>query len=339
MRKKIAILIVVILIGVGLTPFAISSNACFADEDSVGTNASTFYLNTENGGELLINLVIENRLNRPIDVDIANWHNYAHPDETQTWIEPEWLKSITPESITLPIGGQTIANIVYDIPEEAPEVKYITWIKIDTQDWEKPITVIIRKGEAAKDIEFAVSPSYFKVSVKTGATKTYTNWQDITVINKCGSELLAYPIAEGKVEPLEITASSSIKHTSEEVGTVYQNIPTKQAQEWFDTNHTKDNPLAVGANSRKGLPWGLEIPNDIKNGHYVFGIRIASANEKANSININYVVWVLLDIDRTKSNSSLPSWLWIFLGLGGGIVGVIAITEVRRRVNFRFARD
>lgn len=340
MRKKVVILIIVMLLGACLAPFAIASNTCFAEDiDPVGVNSATFYVNTENGGDVLVTLAVENHQSEPIDVEFSDWSKYTYPDSTQTWIEPEWLVSIDPSSITLPVGGQTIANVLYHIPEDAAEIKYITWVKVKVGEWQKPITIIIRKGEAIEEVDFAVSPSYFKVSVKTGATKTYSNWQDIMVINKAGSELLAYATAERKDAPLEITAESSIKHTEEEIGDIYQNISTEQAQQWFETNYTEENPFTIPASGKKGLPWGLEIPNSVKNGKYVFGIRIASANHTNSMLNINYKVWVLLDINRTESSGlSIAVWMWILAGISAGIIGVIIVTEIRRRVNFKFSR-
>lgn len=330
--KKLTIIVLILVLSICLVP-----SSSLAEGDPVGVSSSIFYLDTENGGEVLINLAIENKLNESIEVEVSDWHDYTYPDSTQQWINPKWLVSVEPNTFDLPVGGQGIANILFDIPEDADEVKYITWIKVTVGGWQKPVTVIIRKGEASEAIDFSVSPSYFKILVQRGTgTTQYINWSPIVVKNKCKNEILTYASAEDRTEPLEITAGSSIQHTNAEIGTVYENIRNSEAQEWFGTSYTRENPLPIEGYVKGNLSWSLDVPEDVKDGKYVFGVRVEAIQFEGSTsnININYVIWMLVDVNRVENgnNNSDNSFMWWLVYIGGGIIGLLILNEIRLRV-------
>jgi len=400
MRKILITVVLIATLGVCLVPIGVSADV----SDPVGTSASTFYLDTSTGGEVLVNLGIENVTDHPVVVKVENWYNYTYPSSDQSWIDPEWCVEIEPNEATLPVGGQMIANILYDIPEDAEEIKYITWIRVDVAGWQKPITVIIRKGAASEAVEFSVYPAYYRLLADTyGAHVTvgsYHGENQLTVKNKAKNELSAYALIEDRGEPLILDEDSSIKryvyegtttrakanrlidtgadfigtwvdegwkvtnldtgatgyvtgvssdtelvldgnimnvsgsrYKLEEVGTTYENISLTEAQAWFSTSYTETDPLLVSGKSEKKLIWSLDIPNDVENGHYVLAMRVKALDYSQNTVKVNYVVWVLVDVYRTPRSG--VDWQVVVLGILGAslfavIVGPPAVRRIRK---------
>jgi hypothetical protein len=299
---KLSLLLVAILVAILIVPVLSVS----AIDDPVGVNSSLFYIDTKEGGEAVINLTIENKTSGEIEVKISSWWNYTHPDADEEWIDPLWVTAIIPQVQVLPVKGQMISNIQFTVPADAAEVRYKTWIRVAVNGWEKPITVVIRKGKAIAVIDFAVSPFFHRMSV-TG----YPGYIDMTTIeagdlqpiiwvrNKSSISLAAYATAESPDKDIEITQDSSITHTAEEVGTIYKVVPTAQSQEWFQTQYTLESPLPVKGYDTGLLYWSLSVPDEVVDGHYAMGVRV-QLTESSSMLVKDYVVWLLLDVEREQ---------------------------------------
>jgi len=350
MKRRIIILATIIIISLCLTPFAISSGACFADiVDPVGVSSSLFNINTENGGETVITLTISNKLNEELNIKVSLWNDYTNMGEGETNINPDWVKSISPSEQLVPAKGGMTTNITFDIPIQAEELKYKTWLKVKVLDypeeggyWEKPITVIIRKGEAAEEIDFGVTPAYYRllvnskdahITVDQSGSNQYTNFTPIVVKNKCGTTIEVYANAEDRNKDLVIDDTSAIKHTISEVGTVYKHINEDTAKSWFSSPYTMESPLLVSSQQKGNLTWSLDIPDNIVDGHYVFGVRVAPTENAGNTININYMVWILLDVERGNTSDNISISWWIAIGIVGTILAIYIVQKVRYRIN------
>jgi len=339
--RNITIVILATILVVCLFPVGVLADI----EDPIGVNTDAFYINTENGGEAVITLSITNKLEKGINIEVSDWHDYTSTGEKETSVNPEWITSISPDSQLVPQNGAMTTNIVFNIPEEAEEVRYKTWLKIKVLDypqeggyWEKPITVIIRKGQAIDEVDFSVTPAYYRMSVNeynahitvdTSGSNEFTSYTPIKVRNKCGIDVSAYATAEDKGSPLVISETSAIDHTASEIGLAYENISTLTAQEWFSTPYTKDNPLVVNPQRTESLEWSINIPDDLENGHYVFGVRIASTNNADNMVNINYVIWMLLDVER--GSQQLSTFWWVVIGTIVILTGIYVMRKVKER--------
>ncbi len=308
--KKLLPLVVMMFLAIWAFPIIPVS----AIEDPIGVNSSLFHVDTEQGGELVVNIAIENKLGSQIEVTVSSWYNYTYPDEGESWIEPSWVTNIIPSTQILPIGGQMITNVQFTIPADANETQYKTWIKIAVGGWEKPITVVIRKGRAIQVIDFSVSPSYYRMSVvgfpaHIDVVDASDNQSPpIGVKSKCGMMIGAYATAESPDKSIEITESSSIKHTPEEVGIIFNPVPTEDAQQWFSTPYNQNSPLSIKGYSTGYITWSLSVPDNVSDGYYAIAVRV-QPTQSSGSIVKNYVIWMLLDVDRTDASNSRPYWL------------------------------
>lgn len=318
--KLIFLVIALVLVGLLLPIGSVQ-----AISDPIGVSSTIFYIDTKEGGEALIKLGVDNVTTEPIEVKVSLWNKFTYPDTGTQWIDSSWCSSISPDTQILPVGGGMISNIQFSIPADAPEVKYITWIKVAVGGFEKPITVIIRKGAAIQKIDFSVGPAYYRMLADRYPAHIDVDGlggtNPIGVRNKSSVPLSVYAIAEKANEDITITESSSIEHTEEEVGTVYESISAETAQDWFSTDYTLDSPLSVDGFNRADLTWSLDIPDSVANGHYVLGVRIAPAEGGSGLIVTNYLVLVLVDVQREHGGGWLGNnWMYLVAGLAGLLV-------------------
>jgi hypothetical protein len=79
------------------------------------------------------------------------------------------------------------------------------------------------------------------------------------------------------------------------------------------TSYTKDSPLSVSGYNTSYISWVLSMPDSVPNGHYVLGVRIQPANNSNGMIVKNYVIWMLLDVQRSHGRGGGFPYIWLSL--------------------------
>jgi len=352
-NKVMIITLAILFITIELIPLKVSADI----SDPIGTSQNIFYIDTKTGGESVITLTIDNLLDQSVPIEVVNWYDYTNMGEGETSINPEWVTDIDPDYQTVPNDGAMTSNITINIPDDAEEVKYKSWIKVKVYDypdiggyWEKPITVIIRKGKAIQEVEFGVTPSYYRMLANTSSAYISVDSTDdipLTINNKSGIGVNYCATAEARSSDIIVDANSSIKVSDTDINTyatidkntgdwtiAYKAIKDDEAKSWFSTAYTWDNPLYVEARTKGNLVWSLKIPDSLDNGHYVFGVRVAPLESSGNNVVTNYVVWILLDVDRDQHFKFNYYWLLCLLIIPFIIV-LIRSKKRKTRRNFK----
>ena len=355
MRKGLSavlLIMTVVLIGMALLPIASSAE----ENDPFNVNTAVFWADfPSSGGTCYIDLYVQNVSNETEDISVSLWDKYTYPDGGSKWINPDWITSITPNSLILQPGQNALFSVGITLDSSVNEdYSYITWIKVtDGVRLEKPITVWIRKGKAVPAYDFSLTVgSYYFLTVSGGpnahlAVDDPTDKENspIGIRSKTATNTKFWAAVESPSYDDKITQdrvndpkSSLFYGKQSEVGNNYVALSEEAANKWLkigtsDNWITKNNPLQLKPYAVGYLPWSLTIPDDTPNGHYWLWIHVMPAEAPGQSISIDYISKMYITIDRSASSSkgfwSSHSYIAIMLGTIGVLGVARAGIEVR----------
>lgn len=333
-----------------------------AENDPFNVNSSLFWADfpSSDGGIGYVDIYVQNTQRVSQTITVSPWIQYTYPDAEATggWIKPEWIPSITPNELLLSPSQSALFSVCFQLPADAPEKVFKTWIKVSNGEVNKPITVWVRKGAAVPTYSFGLtagSGAYLCKVKGYGAEAVIDNPLNETVgpigiRSKCSATTKFQAVIEEPAEVDEVTGE--VRHNDaitqarvddsrsaifygkqEEVGNVYQGLDVDTASEWLKigddrTPCTLANPLIVEPYATAYIPWSLTIPDDVPNGCYWVWVHIKAAgptNVGATGIGIDYMSKIYIEINRSHG----PSWSLglIIIGIGGGLLVLLFISR------------
>jgi hypothetical protein len=343
--KKAIILAAFMVLVLSAVPMAVHADG----EDQFMVDKALHWIDCPTAGQYTIQLIITNKAGYDKVFGVSSdWWNYTTVDPGEEWIDPSWVTQIVPEEQILPNNGMMIVNVTYSIPESAMNKRFKTWLRVydSPTSLDKAITVIIRTGDKIPKMAYSVTPGSYRLRVfGTGAEVILDDANDknappIMVRSECNVESGFFASAETPGNDIVISADSAIPHSEDEVGLSFAALSTEEARLWFTSDFTIDNPLVIPPFSKGYITWKLAVPDEVPNGHYAMGIRVEPA-EMGAGVGINYVIWLLVEIDRSGSSiagtwlGSIGNWIrhdWPFIvGIGLLIaLGIVAAKKLQK---------
>lgn len=307
-------------------------------DDPFLVNYSAWTLDYPVSGSQSITLIVTNTSGTTQDIVVSSWWDfYEYSDPSYSWIDPSWCTRINPSTQTLLPGETMVSNVEFTLPSNAPDAKWITWIKVSGGGLDKPVVVALRKGTAIPMYDYAISPGDYLLEVTGyGASAMVSDPIDtkappITVKNKSNTTglfmalLTDCPQQTGSPKGItKISPDSALQHTPDEVGLELTNITAEEAGDWISFSATADAPLEVGPKLSKMINWSLNIPDSLPNGNYLMLVKIKPASspgfgEGETGVNINLGTFIRLKVDRHETDTGLGIWP---IALAGGLVAL-----------------
>lgn len=346
MKYVVLIVIAICLIGSVFSYFPIVNGV----EDPFTINYSLWYLDYPRGGSQSITLIITNVSGVTEDIVVSSWWNfYEYTDPSYSWIDPSWCTRINPSTQTLLPGESMISNVEYTVPDNVPDAKWITWIKVSEGTLDKPVTVALRKGTAIPKYDYSIEPGDYRLGVTGYDASVIVNdptdntAPPIRIKNKTNTtglflaEVVDCPQQEGSPDGItKISSDTGLQHTEDEVGLELTNLTAEEVRDWISFSATEDKPLEVAGRQTSLINWELHIPDSLRDGDYLMLVRVRPATdlgpgEGQTGININLGTWLRLKVDRQVKSKGFDLGYWPIVGMGGLLVIVSLVYIVGSR--------
>lgn len=312
----------------------------YAAVDPVNVSAAKVWMDIRVPGPCTAELYIQSVSTETVEVNVSSWWNYIQPEPDSRWIDPSWLSRISPESQELKPGEKMLVNIEVTVPSSAPDVKYQAWVRIAVGDWEKPITLNIRKGAAIPDYKYAISPAFKALLAYGPGAKMTVEAADldaIVVTSQCSADTvfmvepeagcLPFTVSEEQVSSKDEKGnytSAMFGGKPEWLGSKWQGLSVEEIALWFTTTATEEHPLRIGPYTTGRIGWSLTVPDKTEDGNYWFWVRLQPAEPNPAFMGTEYLIKFFVTVKRQPQEGAAV-WPWIMGAIGiclgaGGIV-------------------
>jgi hypothetical protein len=231
-------------------------------------------------------------------------------------------------------GDSMVSNVEFTLPDNQPDAKWITWIKVsDGVILDKPVVVVLRKGAAIPVYDYSLSPGDYFINVTGyGASaildEVTDNAPPLSIRNKSNTsgifiaEAMDCPQQKDSPEGISIiSGDTTIQHTTDEIGLHLTNLTADEVSKWLTLSASVDSPIEIQPRSYGRVTWSLVVPDTLANGDYLALVRVRPAIEQGEGVGIttNVATWFRFHVDRHHSGYSL----WPIIGLIGGIGALV----------------
>lgn len=314
-----------------------------AASDPVNVSTAKIWMDIRDNGPCTAELYIQSVSTETIEVSVSSWWNYIQPEADAQWIDPAWLTRISPETQTLKPNEKMLVNVEVTLPDSAAEVKYQAWVRVAVGEWEKPITINIRKGAAIPEYKYGISPGYFALlATGPGAKQTVDagDIQAIVVTSQCSADTVFMMSPESECEDFVVSfdqvegkdekgnyKSAMFGGKQEFLGTQWTGLSEEEIGNWFEATATAESPLRVLPYSVGRIGWILSVPNSAEDGNYWFWVRLSPAEPNPAMIGTEYLVKFFVTVERAPK-AGISSMFWYMItGTGAlAILGMIVLS-------------
>lgn len=345
------IVLILGLIGILFGMFGLAGEV--SADDPFLTSQSLYFADFPKGGSVILEEYLNNVTPKPQTITIMPWYEngqwYANAFDEDKWMDVSWISNITPTEVQLPGGNKALINITLTLPDGVPDGKYVGWLKISDGVYNKPVSLVIRVGSAIPTYEFKINRgSYYRLFVDGMPAYIDVNTgEDFTPIEikSTSSAQTVYQARVFEMGDRTISADSAVVHSPDEVGQVFTEIPIEDSSQWLTLSCknggvgaacTVSDPIILEPFGSANIYWKLELPDTLKDGHYVINIRISpAAGVEGTNITCDYAIPFLIDVHRAPHLFKWQIWMTalaaaVVCSLG---VGIMVVLEKRKQAS------
>jgi len=228
--------------------------------------------------------------------------------EGKRWADSSWV-TIQPSTLNMVPGGKATINVSVNVPLEAIDAQYTTYVKITNGAETERVTLSIRVGAAVLEHKYSIYPSSYSLTA-SGPGDRESAELPITVNNVGG--------APGRYV---LTVRVPDK---EEAGY------TEGNPDWLQVTqpNVSLSPGQMGSVSMK-----MVLPVNVEDGKYALWAAVNDTSQES-TIQVEYASKIFLTVDYQKSNWS--GYWKVGAGIGGivilgMVVGTAVVVKRRKR--------